>query len=383
MRLDAHFDMLPERAFQKRGFGRSPATLEGGKGGGSAPAADPNIGLAQQKLADISEQYLNSWKTEVWPAMKEATLKQEVRADEQFALDKEMQRKQIEASDVAMKEYQEKGTPLREALYKEAQAAGGEAEVNRQAALAMGDVKSQFGLQAEQNARQMKSYGIDPTSGKYQSATRQAGVMEAATSAAAATKARDAATQLGWAKKMDAAALAQGQFGNQASSTGLALTAGNQALGAGQTTIGNYGALGSSMGQANTGAMSGWGQVGQLGVQKYNADVNAYSAQQQANAGASAGFGSALGAIGAAGIKAYMTPAGSDIRTKEHVVVVGKAPNGLTIYEYEYKPEFKDRKHFGHGKYRGHMAHEVKEVYPDAISYTDDGYQLVDYSKVQ
>jgi hypothetical protein len=34
MRLDAHFDMLPERAFEKRGFGSAPATLEGGKGGG-------------------------------------------------------------------------------------------------------------------------------------------------------------------------------------------------------------------------------------------------------------------------------------------------------------------------------------------------------------
>jgi hypothetical protein len=34
MRLNAHFDMLPERAFEKRGFGRAPATLEGGKGGG-------------------------------------------------------------------------------------------------------------------------------------------------------------------------------------------------------------------------------------------------------------------------------------------------------------------------------------------------------------
>ena len=129
MRLDAHFDMLPERAFEKRGFGRAPATLEGGKGGGgSAPAADPNIGLAQQELAKISREYLESWKNDVWPAMKEATLKQETRADEQFALDKAMQEKQIAAADVAMKEYQEKGTPLRESIYKQAAEAGGEAE---------------------------------------------------------------------------------------------------------------------------------------------------------------------------------------------------------------------------------------------------------------
>jgi hypothetical protein len=374
MRLNAHFDMLPERAFEKRGFGFTrPGTLEGGKGGGgSAPAPDPNIGLAQQKLAEISEEYLNQWKTEVWPAMKEATLKQEVRADEQFALDKEMQLKQIAASDIAMKEYQEKGTPLRAALYKEAQEAGGAADVEKQAALAVGDVKDQFGIQTEAGRRQMASYGIDPTSGRFQGLDRSAGVMQAATTAAAATKARDAAKQLGWAKKMDAAALAQGQFGNQASSTGLALQAGTQALGAGQTTIGNYGALGSSMNQANTGAMSGWGQVGTLGVQKYNADVNAYNAQQQANATSSAGLGSAIGTLGAAYIK-Y----GSDVRIKENVKYEGKTPNGVNIYSFEYKDEFKDK--WGYGRFRGVMAQEV----PEAAEVGDDGYLVVDYSKVQ
>jgi hypothetical protein len=382
MRLDAHFDMLPERAFEKRGFGRAPATLEGGKGGGgSAPAADPNIGLAQQELAKISREYLESWKNDVWPAMKEATLKQETRADEQFALDKAMQEKQIQASDIAMKEYQEKGAPLRESIYKQAEEAGGEAEVNRQAALAMGDVKSQFGIQADANKRQMQSYGIDPTSGKFQSANRQAGVMEAATSAAAATKARDAATQLGWAKKMDAAALAQGQFGNQASSTGLALSAGNQALGAGQTTMANYGAMGSSMNQANMGAMSGWGQVGQLGVSKYNADVNAYSAQQQANAQSSAGFGSAIGGLAGIGMKYALggssALAGSDVRIKENIHYVGKTPGGANLYSFEYKDEYKDK--WGHGKHVGVMAQEV----PEAAVMGEDGYLLVDYSKVQ
>jgi hypothetical protein len=271
-----------------------------------------------------------------------------------------------------MKEYQEKGAPLREKLYAEALTAGGAEDKEKQAALAMGDVKSQFGIQAEQTARQMKSYGIDPTSGKFQGQARTAGIMEAATSAAAATKARDAATQLGWAKKMDAAALAQGQFGNQASSTGLALQAGGQALGAGQTTIGNYGALGSSMNQANAGAMQGWGQVGSLGVQKYNADVNAYNAQQQASATSSAGLGSAIGTLGAAYIK-Y----GSDVRIKENVKYEGKTPSGVNIYSFEYKDEFKNK--WGYGRFRGVMAQEV----PEAAELGDDGYLVVDYSKVQ
>ena len=291
-----------------------------------------------------------------------------------------MQVKQMKAADTALEEYQTKGAPLRAALYKEAMEAGGEADVNKQSALALGDVKSQFGITGEANKRQMMAYGIDPTSGKFQSANRQTGIMEAATSAAAQTKARDAATQLGWAKKMDAAALAQGQFSNQASSTGLALTAGSQALNAGQTTMGNASAMGSSMGGAYGGAMSGWGQVGQLGVQKYNADINAYNATTSANAANNSALGSTLGALAGAG--AYYMKPGSDIRLKKNIKSVGKLDNGLTIYEFEYKDEFKDHPACGNGVYRGVMAQEVEKLIPEAVFTLDNGYKAVNYEMV-
>jgi len=78
MRLDAHFDMLPERAFTKRGFGRAPATLEGGKGGGGGPTqttayqtnlpeyAKPYVmnmlGAAQNQLFTTSGDQLTGFK---------------------------------------------------------------------------------------------------------------------------------------------------------------------------------------------------------------------------------------------------------------------------------------------------------------------------------
>lgn len=348
-----------------------------------APAPDPNIGLAQKQLADLSEKYYQNWSTEVWPTMKEATLKQETRADEQFALDKATQEKQLAAADVAMKEYTEKGTPLREDIYKQAEKAGSEAEIERQSALAMGDVKGQMDVAEQTRKRELQAYGIDPTSGRYTGAANANQVMGAAAGAAAATKARDAAVQLGWAKKMDAAALAQGQYGNQATSTGLGLAAGNQALASGQTGVANAGAMGSSLSQGYGGVMSGWGQVGQLGVQKYNADVNAYSAQQQANAGASAGIGSAVGSVLGGAMK-YGLPllAASDIRTKENIELVGYLPNGLPVYEYEYKDEFKDHELAGHGRHRGVMAQDVEKVIPEAVVVMDNGYKAVDYAKV-
>jgi hypothetical protein len=48
MRLDAHFDMLPVRAFQKRGFGNAPATLEGGGKGGGGGGGQPTQSTAYQ-----------------------------------------------------------------------------------------------------------------------------------------------------------------------------------------------------------------------------------------------------------------------------------------------------------------------------------------------
>ena len=278
---------------------------KGGGGGGSAPSPDPNIGLAQKKMADIQEEYLNNWRTEVWPAMKEQTLKQEARADEQFAIDKEIQAIQLDSSKKNLAEY-DRNAINREAIYKEAETYNTAENKERLAAEAIGDVKTAFGIQAQDLERRNQSFGINPTSGRSVGAIYANSVMQAATESAAATRARDAAVQLGWAKKMDAAALAQGSFGNQATSTGLALNAGGQALNAGQTTMGNLGAMNSAMGNTFGQMTSGWNSVGNLGVQNYGIQSQNYQADQnriaQQNAGSSAGWGSLAGSvIGAVG----------------------------------------------------------------------------------
>lgn len=266
------------------------------------PAADPNIGLAQKELAEISRDYLNMFKTEIWPSTKEAMLKQEVRADEQFQLDKAIQTEQVQLAKENRERYQKYGYPLQEQIFKEAETAGGQEDINRYMGLAVGDVKNAFGIQADANARGMKAYGIDPTSGKYQSGMRQSGITQAAAEAAAATKAYDAARQLGWAKKMDATALAQGSFGNQATSTNLALTAGNSALAAGQIPLQNAAMATNMYGSAVGTANQGWGTVGQLGVSNFGIQSQNWNNQvNQANAARASemGFWGSLAGAGA------------------------------------------------------------------------------------
>jgi hypothetical protein len=102
----------------------------------------------------------------------------------------------------------------------------------------------------------------------------------------------------------------------------------------------------------------------------YNAQMGDFNAKQAAQAN----FNQGLMGLGAAAI-----PLMSDIRTKENIEPIGIAHNGLTVYKYEYKDEFKDNALAGHGIHYGYMAQEVEQVFPYAVKTLDDGYKVVDY----
>jgi len=381
MRYD-HFDMLPERAFQKIGFsGHARMTLEGGKGGGgSAPSADPNIGIAQNKMADIAEKQFKMFQETIWPQMQEESKRitdmSTKLGEQQYALNE----KNAGIADEYYDRMKDKFYPLQDDVVKEATNYNTEGERERQAALAMGDVNDAFNNQRRQQEMQMQSFGINPTSGRYQGAVNANGVMQAAAGAAAATKARTAAEQLGWAKRMDAIGLGMGLAGNQATSTGVALNAGNSAMG---NTNAGLAALNTMSGASNAAAgtaMQGWNSVGTLGVQKYNADVNSYTAQQQANASNNAALGSTLGSLAATGAKLYMA---SDERLKENLEYMGDLDSGIKVYAFEYKDEFKDHPLCGHGRFIGVLAQDVEAIIPEAVFTMDNGYKAVNYELVR
>jgi hypothetical protein len=119
--------------------------------------------------------------------------------------------------------------------------------------------------------------------------------------------------------------------------------------------------------QANTAGADLLGAT-QMG---YNAQMGAANAQNAANNAMTQGLFSLGGA-------ALM----SDIRTKENIKQVGWLPNGLPVYTYEYKDEFKDHPLAGHGTHTGVMAHEVEAKYPNAVITLDNGYKAVDYGQL-
>lgn len=79
-------------------------------------------------------------------------------------------------------------------------------------------------------------------------------------------------------------------------------------------------------------------------------------------------FGQITGALGAIGSIYGMFP--SDIALKNNINYIGKSPSGINIYTFTYKGDDK--------VYQGVMAHEV----PHASSFNNDGYLMVDYSKI-
>lgn len=136
--------------------------------------------------------------------------------------------------------------------------------------------------------------------------------------------------------------------------------------------------LGLQLGQAQQPGQTAGAQMYQQGLSQ--AAQTQYGATQAANA-ANAGFWGGLmqagGTLGGAAIKAGMF---SDINMKENIKLIGKLGNGLNLYKFDYKPEFKDVA--GHGSFIGVMAQEVEKVIPDAVSVANNGYKQVDYSLV-
>ena len=114
---------------------------------------------------------------------------------------------------------------------------------------------------------------------------------------------------------------------------------------------------------------------------------NLYSSIGNANAAGTMGSANAY-AGGLNSISNYamlygmMNKPTSDIRTKENIEQVGWLPNGLPVYTYEYKKQFKNDPLAGRGRFIGVMAHEVEKVIPEAVLTRSDGYKMVDYTKV-
>jgi hypothetical protein len=109
------------------------------------------------------------------------------------------------------------------------------------------------------------------------------------------------------------------------------------------------------------------GQVRQMIGALAGAPIRTYGEERSAMVGTPVGAPSPFAQIAGAG-QAFA--ALSDIRAKENIKLVGQSPSGINIYNFKYKGD--------DVTYQGVMAHQV----PEASMVNDDGYLMVDYSKI-
>ena len=154
-----------------------------------------------------------------------------------------------------------------------------------------------------------EAYGLNPTSGAYQSQQNALMTNQAALQAAAANQARATAQELGWNKGLQLAQLGsnyinatQGMYNTATQTAGtagnLSQNATNAGYAAGQQGLQNVGTVAGIGLQSYSGLQNAWGNVA-------NGYFNAHQSQVQQKSEAQANTGAIIGTIGTVAAAAF------------------------------------------------------------------------------
>ncbi len=325
----------------------------------SNAAADKMAALGQQQLDFSKQQY-----DENAPLIRDIATKQGLMMDQQMAQGKDYY-------DYNKSTFR----PLEQQMVSDAQAFDTDAYRNQLATKAAADSGLAFGMQNQANERRMASMGVNPNSGRFQGMAQQSGLMQSANRAGAMTGTRERAQQMGHARKMDAAGLGRGLAGASTGAYAGALGAGNSAAGnygmAGQQYLQGMGQGSATIGSGMNMQLSGLGNVLNSQTEMaVNAADNSFLGNLGGIMGGAASMGKAFPGMGKA-----MMGIMSDIRLKENIELVGvDEVTGLNLYDFNYK--------WGGKRFRGVMAHEVREEYPEAVYTSGAGWLGVYYDRL-
>ena len=120
--------------------------------------------------------------------------------------------------------------PLEGKIIADAQSFDSPERQNQNAAKATADVQQAFDSSQGQMQRSLARRGVNPSAGAALALNNQMSMQKATASAGASNKARTDTELQGYARKMDAANLGRNLASNQATSAGVAMTAGNSAV---------------------------------------------------------------------------------------------------------------------------------------------------------
>jgi hypothetical protein len=310
-------------------------------GGSSAPAPDPQIGEAAVMQAKTGQDWLNF-------AREQFTVGNERQAviDELTGKVTEAQLKGMtdanDRADQQWKRYQEVFQPAQDKYIEEAMNWDSPERQAAMAAEAKGDVMSNAAAAKQSSARNMASMGVSPTSGRYAGVERAGDLGTALAAAGAQNNARNQVRTQGLALKEGVANMAQGATSTSAQQSSLGLNSGNSATGNINAANSQWQGNNQIMGQGFQGAMQGYaGQASTLN-NLYGNQLNAWSAQQQANSASSAGLMSGIGSLVGSGAALWALSSKEFKENKRPADGALEAVEKMPVEQWSYKEGIAD-----------------------------------------
>ena len=256
----------------------------------------------------------------------------------------------MEQNDAISKDYYDysKSTfrPVEQGIVADAQAYDTTARRDAEAGKSIADVGMQLEMAKQAQGRSLQRMGVNPGSAKFVGMSNDMAMSEAAAKAGAAAGARDKVETQGFARKMDAASLGRGLASSQATSAGVALNAGNSAVGNAGQTLTQANQAAQMMGQGFNTAIQGNNSAGSL----YGNIANV----QNTTRGQDLAFLSSAMGAGAAAYKSDMTKKKNiePLTDEEALAAVEKTP----VSTWQYKDGEGDG-----GQHTGPMAQHVQK----------------------
>lgn len=262
----------------------------GGGKGGSAPAPDYTpVAAANENAAKIAAEVSReqlAWAKETWAkdnALTQRFVDIMLPAAEREALAGQQDRER----------YQGVFQPIEDSLVREAAEYNSTGRQEQSAGQAQADVALAFDNQRKGALARLESFGVDPSTARAGALDRSVRTAEAAAGAGAANAARIQTENIGRALRGEAINIGKGYPGNIA---GAYQTAQNSGGGAVQSNLATTASGAGTMGTATQwsgqqqGFLSNWGR-------NIDGVASAYNADRQAEAQASAGWGSIAGGV--------------------------------------------------------------------------------------
>ncbi|MEY9435593.1 hypothetical protein ABIF14_002684 [Bradyrhizobium elkanii] len=328
-------DVLPWVAEPERKPWEEFIFFKKGGGGGSAPSPDPQIGTAAIMQAQTGQDMLDFAKQQFEignnrQADMDALSRKLI--DQQYGIS-EQQQKWAQSD---RERYESVYKPVEDKFIAEAKNYATPEKQAQAAAEARADVMNSAAAARGQQQRQMTSMGVNPNSGRFAGVDRATNTATALGAAGAQNAARTQVRDKGLALMADVANMGRGLPAQSAQATSLGLGAGQAAMGtagaANQNFYNNVGVMNTGYG----GAMKGYAGQGSTLNTLYGNQINAWSAQQQANAASSAGLFGGIGSLVGTGIGAFMSS--KDVKfNKTKIAGALDAVRSMPVEAWTYK----------------------------------------------